>query len=245
MILSGDFNGDGKPDIATISPNAGGAWQDWLALELSTGDSFISKVWPANTPTHMRNGGASSTYQVLAGDFNGDGKTDVVTVSPNATGGWDSWLTVELSTGVGFTSERWSTRLPQDMRNGGANARYQTFAVDVNHDGKTDLVTLSANATGGWEDWIEVQISTGTAFQAQTWESRTPIHMRDGGKDSDYRAVWGRYDDDALPDLAIISPNAGGSWSGWVTLDQSKGSSFLSTHWDAATPHHMRDGLAN
>ena len=39
------------------SPNGGGGWAEFTALEVSTGTGFRSEVWGAGTAIHMRNGG--------------------------------------------------------------------------------------------------------------------------------------------------------------------------------------------
>ncbi|HIC80567.1 MAG TPA: hypothetical protein EYP07_06320, partial [Kiloniellaceae bacterium] len=78
----------------------------------------------------MRNGVAESIYRVIAADFNADGLTDIATISPNAGGGWAEWLSVDLSTGSGFSSEAWVSSAPAHMRNGGPDQTYQVMAAD-------------------------------------------------------------------------------------------------------------------
>lgn len=55
-VVSGDFDGNDITDVLTISPNAGGGWAQWAAIELSTGSKVTSTHWNATTPAHMRNG---------------------------------------------------------------------------------------------------------------------------------------------------------------------------------------------
>ncbi|HET9954986.1 MAG TPA: hypothetical protein VFQ61_10805, partial [Polyangiaceae bacterium] len=75
--------------------------------------SFISCGTPDAGPPPVR-------YQVSGGDFNGDGKTDLLTLSPNADGAWNAWAALELSNSSNtFTSARWNAATPQHMRNGG------------------------------------------------------------------------------------------------------------------------------
>ena len=50
QTIPGDFDGDGKTDLATISKNGGGGWADWIAIERSTGGGFASAAWLATTP---------------------------------------------------------------------------------------------------------------------------------------------------------------------------------------------------
>ncbi len=241
-VLVGDFNGDGKSDVLTMSPNAGGGWSDWAALELSTGTGFVSANWAGSTPTHMRNGGTSADYRVLVGDFNGDGKSDVLTMSPNAGGGWSDWAALELSTGTGFVSANWAGSTPTHMRNGGASANYRVLVGDFNGDGKSDLATVSPNAAGAWSDWVALELSTGTGFVSANWAGSTPTHMRNGGASANYRVLVGDFNGDGKSDLATVSPNAAGAWSDWVALELSTGSGFASKTWASNTPKHIRNG---
>lgn len=226
FILVGDFNGDGRSDLATYSPDGGGGWASWVAMELSNGDSFTSTRWSAATPAHMRNGGSQSRYYPMVGDFNGDGKADLVTVSPNAGGSWSDWAAVELSTGSGFTSTVWPTSTPGHMRNGGSSADYRVLARDFNGDGRADLVTLSINGGGGWAEWYAMDLSKGVGFESSSWSSPVPQHVRNGNAASDYRVLAGDFTGDGRADVAVLSPNARGAWLNWTRLDASTGTGF-------------------
>ncbi len=243
-VVTGDFDGDGRTDIATLTPNGGGGWRDWVALELSTGSGFRSAVWSAATPMHMRNGNAASDYVVLTGDFDGDGRTDLATISKNGAGGWRDWVALELSTGSGFRSVVWPAATPMHMRNGNSAADYRVFAADFDGDGKTDLATVTRDGAGGWRDWIAVELSTGSGFRSTVWPAATPAHMRNGNAASDYRVVVGDFDGNGRADLATLSPNGAGGWRDWAAVELSTGRGFASGMWPAATPVHMRNGGA-
>ena len=241
-FLTGDFNGDGKTDIATITKNGGGGWRDWVAMELSTGTGFSSTLWSANTPLHMRNGGSGNDYRFLTGDFNGDGKTDIATITKNGGGGWRDWVAMELSTGTGFSSTLWSANTPLHMRNGGSGNDYRFLTGDFNGDGKTDIATITKNGGGGWRDWVAMELSTGTGFNSTLWSANTPLHMRNGGSGNDYRFLTGDFNGDGKTDIATITKNGGGGWRDWVAMELSTGTGFSSTLWSANTPLHMRNG---
>jgi RHS repeat-associated protein len=87
----------------------------------------------------------------LAGDFNGDGKSDLVAVS-------STYTYVILSNGAGFSAPTlWSSVA--------FYGNVATLAADVNGDGKTDLVAVNTNS-------VYVMLSTGSGFSAPVlWSS--------------------------------------------------------------------------
>lgn len=115
FTFAGDFNGDGKTDIASASGST-------IHMSLSTGRGFTSATWQAPVAW----GGAGYAW---AGDFDGDGKADIAA----ATGGT---MSIAYSTGAGFNvksrtiSNKWGT--PE-----------YTWATDFNRDGKTDIASAN------------------------------------------------------------------------------------------------------
>ena len=109
--------------------------------------------------------GHSSADKV--GDFNGDGKTDVIQV--DASGNARVWL----STGAGF--------LPATVWATGIGQTYQI--ADFNGDGKADIVQLNAASQP------VVSISSGTSFSAATvWSTSNLAGYQIGDFDGDGKA---------------------------------------------------------
>ncbi len=112
-LAVGDFNGDGKPDIAVLE-YAGAT----VVILLGNGDGTFTAA--PLTPTV---GGNSNSIAV--GDLNGDGKLDLVVSGYNS-------LSVLLGKGDGsFTAIAPPTA---------GSAPGGVFLVDLNRDGKLDLV---------------------------------------------------------------------------------------------------------
>ncbi len=231
--FSADFTGDGRADVAVVSPTGGGSWNAVAFMELSTATGVTPAAWTAGLADQMRTGGTASTYFIVTGDFNGDKKADLAAMSPNATGAWSNTVYVELSTGTGFTSAAWACGLPQDMRNGGSGADYRLFASDVNGDGKSDLVVFSPNGGGGWNANAYGCLSTGSGLTRFAWPSLIAASMRTGGA-AEYRLEPGDYDGDGKGDMLAYSPNAAGDWGSSAYVDLSTGDSYAGDAW--ATP---------
>jgi hypothetical protein len=140
--LAGDFNADGKDDIASYHP-ASGSW--WVSL--SDGERFTNSMWKRfNTTTGWTNH--------IAGDFNGDGRDDLASYH-SATGTW--W--VSLSDGDRFTTTLWDAF--------STSRGWSTqVAGDFNGDGKDDIASYHPTVGSWW-----VSLSDGSRFTTTRWDT--------------------------------------------------------------------------
>ena len=121
QVASGDFNGDGKTDLAVANGTA-----NTVSVLLGNGNgTFQAKVdYPTGT----------LPFGVAVGDFNGDGKQDLVTVS-----GSDNSVSILLGAGNGTFGAK------ADFATG--TNPYAVAMGDVNGDGKPDVVTANNSDT--------------------------------------------------------------------------------------------------
>ena len=138
---STDFNGDGRDDIVAF--NQGSLGDVYVATSNGAGFAGTSVKWH----DWFAPGGETP----LTGDFNGDGRDDIVTF----THGSLNDVFVALSTGTSF----------------GAGVKWHDFFAlagevpavgDVNGDGKDDIITFTRNNLAD----VYVALSTGTSFGA-------------------------------------------------------------------------------
>lgn len=129
MPIVGDFNGDGKTDVALLRNNT-------VHTLMSNGDFSFNGLSYA-IPNGLDFGEtASSSWMPIVGDFNGDGKTDFALLA-------DSRLYTFLSTGDGsFLSGLFA--MPTGMNFGmpAANS-WMPIIGDFNGDSKTDFALLA------------------------------------------------------------------------------------------------------
>ncbi|GAA3310455.1 hypothetical protein GCM10020295_77600 [Streptomyces cinereospinus] len=153
MSRSGDFDGDGKDDVAAfvrgvVKAGSPDNYSVWVALSNPSG------AGPFGTPTKWASSFADTDQFPLVGDFNGDRRDDIVVF----TRGSVHTAVVALSTGTGFAPSRvWHTWFtPND----------EIPAVgDVNGDGEDDIVAFPRGSAG--DAWVA--LSSGTAFGAATF----------------------------------------------------------------------------
>ncbi|NKE71607.1 FG-GAP-like repeat-containing protein [Candidatus Manganitrophus noduliformans] len=232
---TGDFNGDANLDI----------WCHDRAL----GNSVIEQNWtPSDTPLY---GGSGYTW---AGDFNGDGLSDIA----SANGGN---IYVKRSTGSGFIEEGWWT---SSTPHWGSTAA--VWPGDFNGDGLTDIATYNDGKM-----WLKR--STGSSFVEEPWgddtdnwggdsyrwvgdfngDGRQDIATADGGTIWVKRSIglafveeewttsapnWGGgaytrvgdFNGDGLQDIATAE-------GGTIWVKRSTGSSFVQETWTTSAPN--------
>jgi hypothetical protein len=123
-LLVGDFNGDGKADVMKLDVPPSGTSSLGLWVGLSTGTSFATSEWARWD--------ANRDIEVLAGDFNGDGKTDVIKLDVPSSGSATLGLWVGLSDGARFATTQWDRWVTY--------TGMKVLAGDFNGDRKTDVM---------------------------------------------------------------------------------------------------------
>ncbi|GHG73619.1 C40 family peptidase [Streptomyces griseocarneus] len=120
-LTAGDFNGDGKKDL--------------VAVEVSTGKLF-SYAGQGNgrlgDRVEIGRGGWNGLKDLVAADFNKDGKDDLVATEANT-----GKLVLYPGTGTGSGLGRLGDRV--EIGRGGWNGLKDLFAGDFNGDGKKDV----------------------------------------------------------------------------------------------------------
>ncbi|MEI7866247.1 MAG: VCBS repeat-containing protein [Candidatus Methylumidiphilus sp.] len=211
-IVTGDFNGDGKTDVA----HSRSRWGDWR-VSLSTGSGFNTQNW-STTPYWTIDWRPDGHEQIITGDFNGDGKTDIA----HSRSRWGAWR-VSLSTGSGFNTQDWSTSpyWSIDLRPDGHE---EIVTGDFNGDGKTDV----AHSRSRWGDW-RVSLSTGSGFNTQNW-STSPYWTIDSRPDGHEEIVTGDFNGDGKTDIA----HSRSRWGAW-RVSLSTGSGFNTQDWSTGS----------
>jgi uncharacterized protein (TIGR03437 family) len=191
---SGDFNGDGKDDVCVFNKTDGAVY-----VALSDGAKFNGN----GAAARWTSGFSQGNEVPLVGDFNGDGKDDIVTLVQNTkTDTQAAEVYVALSTGTRFgLKTKWHDKFSQ--------SNDQIAIGDFNGDGKDDLLAVVSNGQ------VYVALSDGARFGASI------IWFSFGTLGTAPRIV-GDFNGDGLADLATFSLNLGD-----MDVLISSGSNFL------------------
>ncbi|HTP10709.1 MAG TPA: VCBS repeat-containing protein [Anaerolineae bacterium] len=197
--LAGDVNGDGQPDVIEVStcqnPNQfGNCATHYLQVGTALGaaDHTFNLVAPQTLSTD-----SFLYWKVLAGDFDGDGKTDLALI----------YLSSSLTIAVAHSNGDGTFTLgaPQVFGNETWNG-YNPAVGDFNGDGKTDLAFMTvchfsnSSCSNGDNNRVYVALSTGTG----TFNMGARQDLGAVGWDT-YTAQVGDFNGDGKTDLVFNS----------------------------------------
>ncbi|KAJ5562791.1 ulilysin [Penicillium sp. DV-2018c] len=194
----GDWNQDGRPDLVAIKKSNTGSKSTEVHI-LSGASNFQNFILHTGTPLHE----TDDTFDFVMGDWNQDGRPDLVAIKKSNTGSKSTEVHI-LSGASNFQDFILHTGTSLQE----TDDTFDFVMGDWNQDGRPDLVAIKKSNTGSKS--TEVLILSGAwNFQNVILPIDTPLHETDATFDF----VMGDWNQDGRLDLIAIKKNNTGSKS--------------------------------
>jgi hypothetical protein len=224
-LVFGDFNGDGRTDIALVRQTPG--WST-IPIAFANGDGTW-KITNGAAPQFITEWAHQPGVQLIAGDFNGNGRTDIALV--RQTPGWGS-IPLAFSNGDGSWNVT-NGAAPQFITEWAHQPGVQLIAGDFNGNGRTDIALV--RQTPGWGS-IPVAFANGDG----TWDitnGAAPQFITDWSHQPGVRPIAGNFAGNGRTDIALVRQTPG--WGSIPVAFANGDGSWNITN--GAAPQFIRD----
>jgi hypothetical protein len=222
--LPADFNGDGKPDLVEVDQYLGRA-----GFYPQTNGTF-SGITPLAPPTET----VQSFAPEAIGDINGDGIPDVIATDFSRVNATDFTNTSDVVAGIndGKGNLTYQTLLSGALLSSLQLYHMEPFAVDLNGDGKADLIF-----SNGYTPYVSLSQPDGTyATPVGLKLPNTPACQLDVNSSIGGLVDVGDINGDGFPDIVVAYtgdslcyPYTGPTPSGFYTFLNNRKGGFTST----------------
>jgi len=164
-FLTGDVDGDGKTDLISVGTSPEGVRQIHILFSTGTGFRLVDggRHYSEKIPNEIYLG--SYGHPIIM-DVDGDGKADIVEFWNDGFFTYEMWISISKFDGTSFGAPVWKKI---HTRKGKYSTQVNMIPMDINGDGKMDLVEIwTANDTQD-NTFILPILSNGTDFIPGAW----------------------------------------------------------------------------
>ncbi len=205
-LFVADVNGDGKADVIysyQLQDFTSGVFEQGIAIQLSNGDGTFQAPQVIQTYSSTTTPPGNPPQVIYIGDATGSGKLDLVTMTTTfsivgGTGVTAYQMQLYLGHGDGSFGSALTPPVADNLNPPySGTATGQVALVDMNGDGKPDLVTLGTTNDGNYSE-LAIAIGNGDG----TFQTPTIIDFGEGSSLGFGLAV-ADFNGDGKPDVAV------------------------------------------
>ncbi|HEX6685166.1 MAG TPA: VCBS repeat-containing protein [Candidatus Limnocylindrales bacterium] len=192
-VLGGDFNGDGRADLALTGATT---WK-FVPVALSNGDgSFDLRHTEEDDRDHARFAmwAAVPGAQILTGDFDGDGRTDL------ALTGASSWSNVPVAFSNGDGTFKVTSEESPDFASWASEPGVTVTTGDFNEDRRTDVVLTP----GPRSEWAGPAVALSNGDGTFEVKNEPLKEFAELVKGPGVKVTSGDFNRDGLTDLVLV-----------------------------------------
>jgi Astacin (Peptidase family M12A)/FG-GAP-like repeat len=201
-IISGDYDADGRTDLALVRQAAG-----WASVPVAfskydsnrNGTFNVTNQGVANFPSWA----ADTAVKIIPGDFNGDGRQDMALVRRSA-----GWTTVPVAFSDGAGNFKVENEQIGDFASWITGSSVQILPGDYNGDKRTDLALV--NHAAGWNT---VPIAFSNADGSFNVTNQQVANFPSWAITPSVQVIGGDFNADGKSDLSLVLKQ-----SGWTTI---------------------------
>jgi predicted alpha/beta hydrolase len=197
-VITGDFDGNGRTDIALVR-REGGWGTIPIAFASGSGNWFITNGGVGAFASWA----ATSGVRIVTGDFNGNGRTDIALI--RQTPGWG---TIPIAFANGNGSWTITNSVVGAFAGWACQPGVTIVTGDFNGNGRTDIALV--RQTPGW---ATVPIASANGDGSWTITNKSAAQFTDWAATNGVLVLSGKFDTDSRTDLALIRQTPG-----WATI---------------------------
>lgn len=189
VMTSGDFDGDGKEDFLLLEK--GGSASVPIAYSNGDGTFRLTAAALANFSTWLAHAGA----QLVAGDFNGDSRTDI------ALAGGAGWNTVPVALSQGDGTFSQTNHFIGTFATWAASPRVKVLSGDFDNDGRYDLALV------GGSGWSTIPVARSNGDGTFTVSNNSVANFPQWAQEANAKFVAADFSGDGRADIALLGTN--------------------------------------